>query len=200
MAEPRPPVAVRPAIAADAPQVAAILARAFGADPVMRHLFPDETTRPERLRRFFALVGRVERDPADTLIAADAAVTVWRKPGEWRTPVAAMLRLAWPMLATFGSGLPRALRVQSLLEKHHPATPHWYLEFAGCDPARHGRGYGGAAIRARLRETDAAGLPVALETANPDNLPIYRALGFAVTGTFDVTPTLRFWSMWRAPA
>ena len=205
---PRPPIPVRAATHADSPLVQRVLARAFADDPVMRHLFPDDATRPERLRRFFALVARAESDPADTLIAEPdetaatgdgAAVTVWRKPGAWRTPVAAMLRLALPMLATFGTGLPRALRVQDLLEKHHPREPHWYLEFAGCDPARQGRGLGGAAIRARLAETDAAGIATALETANPVNLPIYTALGFRETGTFDVPGGPTFWTMWRDP-
>ena len=201
----RPAIPVRPATAADGCAVATVLARAFVADPVMRHLFRDDARRPAKLAQFFDLVRRAETDPADTLIAGDdagdpAAVTVWRKPGEWRNAVAAMLRLAWPMLATFGTGLPRALRVQALLEANHPAAPHWYLEFAGCLPDRHGRGYGGAAIRARLAATDAAGVPTALETANPANLPIYGALGYRVTGTFDVTPALRFWTMWRDAA
>ena len=193
----RPTIPVRPATAADGAAVVDILARAFVADPALGHIFPDRARRPARLLKFFDLVRRAEADPADTLIAADAAVTVWRKPGEWRTPPSTMLRLAWPMLTTFGLALPRALRVQALLEKHHPAAPHWYLEFAGCVPERHGRGYGGAAIRARLAETDAAGLPTALETANPANRAIYSALGYVVTGTFDVTPDLRFWTMWR---
>lgn len=108
-----------------------------------------------------------------------------------------MLRRAWPMLATFGTGLPRALRVQGLLEKHHPTVPHWYLEFAGSLPECQGRGFGGAAISARLRETDASGVPVALETANPANLAVYNANGFVVTGTVDVTPDLTFWMMGR---
>lgn len=201
MTPPRPPIPVRPATAADGHAVAAILARAFVADPVMRHLFPDERARPAKIARFFDLFRRAEGDPADTLIAAsgsgDAAVTVWRKPGEWRTPAAAMLRLAWPMLTTFGLALPRALRLQALLEANHPATPHWYLEFAGCVPERQGRGLGGAAIRARLAATDAAGVPTALETANPANRAIYAALGYVETGTFDMTPELRFWTMWR---
>lgn len=196
----RPPIAVRPATAADGPVVVDVLARAFVADPVMHHLFRDDARRPAKLAQFFALVGRAEDDPADTLIAGDGkAVTVWRKPGAWRTPPAAMLRLAWPMLATFGLGLPRALRVQSLLEANHATAPHWYLEFAGCVPEAHGRGFGGAAIRGRLAAADAAGVPTALETANPANLPIYGALGYVVTGGFDVTPALRFWTMWRDP-
>lgn len=77
--------------------------------------------------------------------------------------------------------------------------PHWYLEFAGCIPAAQGSGYGGAAIRAQLAVADAAGLPAALETAKAGNLAIYQALGFVVSGTFDASPDLKFWTMWREP-
>lgn len=194
----RPPIAVRPAVAADGRAVAEILARAFAVDPALSYVFPDDARRPRQLAQFFDLMRRAEADPADTLIdGGDAAVTVWRKPGEWHTPVSTMVRLAWPMVATFGTGLPRELRLQALLDRHHPTVPHWYLQFAGCDPARQGRGFGGTAMRARLAQTDAAGRPTALETANPANLALYGALGYKVTGTFDVTSALRFWTMWR---
>lgn len=196
----RAAIPVRASTTADATAVATTLARAFVDDPVFAYLFPDVPGRPRKLAQFFALIVRTEADAADTLIAGDAAAaTVWRAPGKWRTPTSAMLRAAIPLLATFGTALPRALRLQAAVDDHHPATPHWYLAFAGCDPALHGRGFGGAAIRARLRDCDAAGLPAALETANEGNLAIYGALGFAVTGTFDAAPGPRFWSMWRAP-
>ncbi len=195
----RAAIPVRAATPADAGAVTAVLALAFADDPVFAYLFPDPLTRPRRLVQFFAIITRTEARPADTLIAGDfAAATVWRAPGAWQTPVSAMLRSAIPLLRTFGGGLPRALRLQSLVDAHHPPTPHWYLAFAGCDPARHGRGYGGAAIRAKLHDCDAAGLPAALETANEGNLAIYAALGFVVTGTFAAAPGLTFWSMWRA--
>ena len=197
----RPSIAVRPATMVDGPVTAKILACAFIDDPVMCYIFADVAQRPNKLMQFFDLVRSTEDDPADTLVAgSDAAVTVWRKPGKWRTPRTSMLRHAWPMLTTFGTALPRALRVQSLLDRHHPAAPHWYLEFAGCLPERQGQGFAGAAIRARLHDTDLAGVPTALETANPANLPIYGGLGYVVTGTFSVTPDLQFWSMWRPAA
>ncbi|MGI4881213.1 MAG: hypothetical protein ACRYG4_27440 [Janthinobacterium lividum] len=201
MAVQRAAIPVRPATPADAPAVAATLSRAFVADPVLTYLFPDPAHRPRKLLQFFSLIARTEANAGDTLIAGDtAAVTIWRAPGEWRVPVSAMLRAAIPLITTFGTALPRALRLQSLVDEHHPATPHWYLAFAGCDPALHGRGFGGAAIRAKLRDCDVAGLPAALETANEGNLAIYTALGFAVTDEYSAAPGLRFWSMWREPA
>jgi len=201
MAVPRAAIPVRAATPADSAVVAAALARAFIDDPVLAYLFPDAATRPRKLTQFFALIVATEANAGDTLIAGDgAAATIWRAPGRWQTPVSAMLRHAVPMIATFGLGLRRALRLQAVVDAHHPATPHWYLAFAGCDPALHGRGFGGAAIRARLRDCDAAGLPAALETANEANLAIYAALGFAVTETYDAAPGLAMWSMWREPA
>ena len=201
---PRTPVVVRLARSGDLPVLATILARAFADDPALAHVFADPASRPKRLRRFFALMLRVEPHAALTDIACTpggdaAAVAVWRAPGRWRTPVATMLREALPMLAVFGAALPRALRLQAQLEANHPPGPHWYLEFLGCAPDRQGQGFGGAAIRTRLARCDASGECAALETANPANVPLYTALGFAVTHDFEVTPDLRFWCMWREP-
>ncbi len=177
-----------------------MLARAFADDPALGYIFPDPPSRPAKLRQFFVLILRSEADPALTDIAGDhAAAAVWRAPGKWQTTRLTMLRLALPMLGAFGSALRRAPRLQALLETHHPTAPHWYLEFLGCDPARQGQGYGGAATRARLHHCDRDRIPAALETATDSNLALYGALGFAVTGEFDVPNGPHFWSLWREP-
>jgi ribosomal protein S18 acetylase RimI-like enzyme len=199
----RPPIPVRPAAAADRLTTAAILARAFVDDPAMAYLFQGDAGRPERLRHFFKLMTRVDDNPALWTLALDAgtpvAAAMWRPPGAWATPTSAMLRLLPAMLHTFGFSLPRALALQSRLEAHHPHAPHWYLQYAGCVPDAQGRGFGGAAIRARLAACDAEGLPAALETATPANVGLYQALGFAVTATYDIKGGPRFWTMWRDP-
>ena len=171
----RPPIPIRPAGLDDRARVAAIMADAFADDPALSFIFPDAATRPERLRRFFTLIQRTETDPALTTIAGDgAAAAIWRRPGEWQTPPLTMLRLAVPMLTTFGSALSRASQHQ-------------------------GKGFGGAAIRARLAQCDAQGLPAALETATESNLAIYRAMGFRITDEFKLADGPQFWGMWRDP-
>jgi GNAT superfamily N-acetyltransferase len=197
-------ISVRAATAADREATAEVLARAFIDDPAMAYLFRDSAVRAARLARFFAMIVRVDATTDDWSLALDAAgrpvaATLWRPPGAWQTPVTAMLRLLPQLLTTFGTALPRALALQSLLESHHPPAPHWYLQFAGCVPAAQGRGYGGAAIRARLAQCDAQGLPAALETATPGNLGLYQSLGFAITGSHVVKDGPTFWNMWRDP-
>lgn len=176
------------------------MARAFADDPGLSFIFPDSATRTQRLPGFFDLIQRSQRDPALTNIAGDtAAAAIWRGPGDWQTPTSTMLRLALPMIASFGTALRRALRLQAMLEAHHPRTPHWYLAFLATDPAQQGKGFGGAAVRARLALCDETGLPATLETATESNLAIYKALGFTITDSFKLPDGPQFWSMWRDP-
>lgn len=189
--------AARPAVATDRAKVAATLAAAFADDPAMRYLFPDDAARPARLRRFFSLIWRAEPDRTISFTIDGAAAALWRRPGAWQTPPSRMLRLAGPMLAAFGTALPRALRLMTLLERHHAEPPHWYLEFVGCRPEMQGKGLGGAVIRAGLARADEAGIPCALETATASNVPLYESLGFRVVETFSAPGGLTFWEMWR---
>lgn len=201
----RAPIIVRPGTAADRDIVADILAQAFFDDPAFGYIFPVAAGRAVRLRRFFALIIRIAPDPGLTDIALDdqgrpVAVALWRAPGAWQTSTATMLLRIGSLLRAFGTALPRALAMQATLDAHHPTSPHWYLQFTGCLPGAQGRGYGGAAIRARLARCDADGLPAGLETATPSNVPLYTALGFAVSEQFDVPRGgPHFWDMWRPP-
>lgn len=196
-------IAVRAAGEADREVTAAVLARAFIDDPAMAHLFRDAGDRPRRLGKFFTLIGKLDPTPAHWTLALDCGVPVaaamWRPPGSWATPASAMLRLLPQLLGTFGTALPRALAMQAVMEAHHPQAPHWYLQFAGCVPASQGKGFGGAAIRDRLRRCDVEALPAALETATEANLGLYRALGFEVTDCYRIKDGPMFWTMWRAP-
>jgi ribosomal protein S18 acetylase RimI-like enzyme len=201
----RPPITTRPAAPDERALVADVLARAFIDDPAMAWLFPQRTERARRLAFLFGLMARLDPDPGLwSLALGDAggvmAAAMWRPPGQWGTPTSAMIRHAVPLLRTFGLALPRALRMQNIIEAHHPHAPHWYLQFAGCLPECQGRGLGGAAIRARLAQCDAAGLPAAMETATQANVGLYQSLGFEVTGTYDIRDGPHFWSMWRPAA
>lgn len=189
---------MRDAVEEDAGAVATTLARAFADDPAMSFIFPDARRRARRLPRLFALLFRT--DAVGWRIVSDGrdAATLWRAPGNAEDRVTAMIRYLPALLRTFGTALPRALRVADAIAAHHPGEHFWYLHIAGVDPAVQGRGLGGQAIRAGLARADAAGVPVYLETPLESNVALYRSFGFELREEWQVPGGgPRFWSMLR---
>lgn len=201
-AETPPAVPVRACTAADIPAVTAILASAFQDDPAMTWLWPDGAERAMRLTRFFDLITHSDADPALWHVALDAdgrpaAAALWRRPTRWEVPTRTMIRQLPRLVTAFGTRLPRALRLQGLLDANHMRYRHWYLQFVGCAPRAQGRGLGGAVIRAGLARAAQSGLPAYLETATPSNVGLYQALGFDIIKTYGTGDGLDFWSMCR---
>ena len=181
--------------------IAAMLARAFADDPAMTYIFPDPVDRARRLPRLFALLFDTDGPNGMRLVTTGGeAATLWRAPGHVHTGRLEMLRHAIPMLQALGGGLGRALSVADAVATHMPAGEFWYLHIAGCDPARQGRGLGGAAIRAGLSRIGDR-LPVYLETPSERYVPLYASLGFELRSDWAVpSGGPRFWSMQRPPA
>jgi ribosomal protein S18 acetylase RimI-like enzyme len=191
-------VTIREAGAADRAAVATMLGRAFADDPAMSYIFPDAADRAKRLPRLFALL--FDSDAVGMrLVSQDAdAGTFWRPPGQAHVPMAAYIRRLIPVLHALGASLPRAMRLGDAIEAQFPNKPFWYLHIAGVDPARQGRGLGGASIRAGLARCDADAMPAYLETATEGNVGLYARLGFELTGEWSVPGGgPRFWSMIR---
>lgn len=178
------------------------LALAFQDDPAFSWIVPDVARRAEMLRRYFAIIVPLDCAEGLALSAPQGEVaTLWRAPGKAHIELGTMLRHGLPLLAAFGTALPRALKVSAAVEAHHPTTgPYWYLHNVGTRPADQGKGWGGAAIRAGLAHARADGLPVFLETATLSNVGLYQSLGFAVVQEWDVPGGgPHFWSM-QSPA
>ncbi|MBB4047422.1 MULTISPECIES: GNAT family N-acetyltransferase [Sphingomonas] len=191
-------VNIREAGARDRAAVATMLGRAFADDPAMSYIFPDAADRAKRLQRLFGLL--FDSDGVGMrLVSQDAdAGTFWRPPGQAHVPTMAFARRLIPVLHALGASLPRAMRLGDAVEAHFPSEPFWYLHIAGVDPARQGRGLGGASIRAGLARCDADGVPAYLETATESNVGLYARLGFELTGEWSVPKGgPRFWSMMR---
>ncbi|WP_293989173.1 GNAT family N-acetyltransferase [Sphingomonas sp.] len=189
---------IRDAALADREPVAAMLARAFADDPAMSYIFPDPRDRAKRLPRLFALLFDADA-PGMRLITGDAeATTLWQRPGTPAPTLFDALRRAGPLLGALGLALPRAMRVGAALDEHAPPERHWYLHIAGVDPARQGKGLGGASIREGLARVAGDGLPAYLETATERNVGLYQSLGFEVTSEWHVPRGgPKFWSMLR---
>jgi GNAT superfamily N-acetyltransferase len=191
---------VRTLVAADRPEISAMLARAFADDPVMSFMFPDRGRRLRKLPRLFDLL------LADTLPLGGCDVTtgfetasLWRPPERVTIPIWAVLAHLPAFLGIYGlGGARRALTLLGTLEHRHPPEPHWYLMVLGTEPAAQGKGYGGVALRHRLGEIDRAHLPAYLEASRPDNVVIYSRFGFRQQGELQIPHGPVIYPMWRA--
>ena len=191
---------------ADARRVAALLARAFQDDPLMRYAIPDAHKRGQLLPwliglnvRYGCRYGEVYRTPEYTGAAIwlppnHATYTLWRmlRAGMFVAP----LRLPWPMLRRLAAVESRA---QSLHERHTP-WPHWYLAQIGVEPARQRQGIASRLLRPMLARMDVAGLPCYLETENAANISIYQRHGFQVVAEDAAPDGPHIWAMVRVTA
>lgn len=191
---------VRAAVETDRAAITQLMVRSFWDDPVLMWMFPDESVRRIKLPRFFDLLWvTIFPDGGCETTAAHESATFWNPPGKWQLPPMKLLRHAPRLIGAFGTALPRALRVLHAMDAVHPAEPHWYLNMVGTEPGLQGRGYGGAVIRSRLATCDATGLPAFLISSKDSNIPVYRALGFAVTGEIAIPGGPTLWPMLRPP-
>jgi ribosomal protein S18 acetylase RimI-like enzyme len=88
--------------------------------------------------------------------------------------------------------------VADAIAAHLPDGRYHYLHFVGVKSAHQGKGWGGAIIREGLARADAEGLPTWLETATPENVPLYERLGFVTQVEWDIPKGgPHFWGMMR---
>ncbi|MHA4836916.1 GNAT family N-acetyltransferase [Sphingopyxis sp. MSC1_008] len=174
------------------------LAQAFQTDPALSWILPDPDHRARALRSLFrTLVPADMRAGLALRSPGDEAAALWRAPGQAHSGTAEFLRTVIPLVATFGAALPRGLKVQGSIDVHRPKGRFWYLHYVGVRPEHQGKGYGGRIIRAQTVVADAEGLPCWLETATPENVPLYERLGFVAQVEWDVPGGPHFWGMMR---
>lgn len=179
---------------------ASTLSRAFMDEPLFTYLWPDPRQRRRRVPDFFELMVRtgLEHGVCDTSPDLGGAA-IWRRPGEWQLGWGTVALNLHRILPLFGSGLGRALRIIRLVERRHPARPHWYLAYLGVDPEHRGKGIARALLRSRLAQCDQAGMPAYLETQRSENLALYRSVGFELVGEERVSGGPLSYFMWREP-
>ena len=94
--------------------------------------------------------------------------------------------------------IARSQRVQEVMDLHRPREPHLYLWLLGAAPEAQRTGVGRALLAEVSSYADARGLPVYLETMNPDNVSYYLGHGFRVRGTAGMPRGEQAWFMLRA--
>jgi GNAT superfamily N-acetyltransferase len=198
---------VRPAGASDVTALSSALAQAFTSDAVMNWLLPQRTRRVARRELMFTLELQTYVLPQDgPVFTADdgrggvAGGCLALPPDRWQMPRAMDGRTAVRWLRALGTRLPRARRVQQVMEEHHPAEPHYYIRWVGVRPGLQGQGLGSALIRPVLDRCDSDGLPAYIEASSERSAALYERLGFVHLGMLELLgggPPV--WPMRRPP-
>ena len=188
-----------PAGSTEVAAVVETLAQAFQTDPALSWILPDDAHRARALRGLFRVLVPADMRAGVALRSdSDEAAALWRAPGQAHSGTLEFLRTVVPLVATFGLALPRGLKVQAGIDAHRPSGRFWYLHYVGVRPAHQGKGHGGRIIRAQTAIADAEGLSCWLETATPENVPLYERLGFVTQVEWDVPGGgPHFWGMMR---
>jgi GNAT superfamily N-acetyltransferase len=175
---------VRPLADAEVPRAIEVLAGAFDADPMYRFLLP-EGRRAEWLRFVMGAVLARDRPEGHVYALPDlAGVIALVPPGRW--PIAGSRSLGYFLRSWGRPGMPwptaallsRGRAVSALMDRLHPAEPHWYIEVVAVAPAQQGRGHGRRMLEPAVALADRDGLPTYLETTNPANAALYARFGF----------------------
>lgn len=174
---------VRRATRADLTQLCVTAVTAFGEDPVMRWLHPDDD-------EYFRPSGETLRSPMARWIEHNevwcsddcAALAVWIQPG--RPDVPDDGRPADPPPSP--ELLDRYSIIGPLMADHAPLEDHWYLQLLATHPDWQRQGMGATLMEAKFTEADRDGLACHLETETLVNVAYYRRQGFDVHAEFDI--------------
>jgi GNAT superfamily N-acetyltransferase len=169
------------------PTLAAVLARTFSDDPMIRWPFHDHDVVERSEPMFAALLGEYATLGFVVEAGDGAGVAAWIPPssdvGLEQADAATRPAIAG---LTDDSG-DRYDRFWNWLESFLPTEPHWFLDMVGVEPARQGEGIGSALIGYGVDRARAEGVPAFLETGKPRNVPYYERFGFHVAHE-DVAP------------
>lgn len=174
--------AVVPLAAAGRREAAALLARAFAADPLWTWIVPGAGRRASALPWLFErLLGDQREVLIETTEAELAGLAIWVPPStamstaRVRTVFGTLVRLRGDVVR-----LARYAGAASNLEGELGSATSWRLGGIAVDPGQQGRGIGSALLRTGLARADEAGERVILVTSSPSNVPFYERHGFTV--------------------
>jgi ribosomal protein S18 acetylase RimI-like enzyme len=168
--------------------LAAVYARAFLDDPIVRWPLPDTPDVHDRIRQVFAPIYLGIADNGVIWEAGDASgFAVWIPAGaadDMFESDAAVQRSLAPLTADDGE---RYRVLWDWIEARVP-TDVWYLDAIAVEPSRQGQGVGGALMRHGLDAAAGAGVDAFLETALARNVRYYERFGFRVVDEGEPEP------------
>lgn len=198
------PLNLRPATMADLDTVAATLADAFDDDPWINWIVRQDHQRQDAIGRMFRFLAANTFIPqGHTYLLGDGqGAAMWAPPGGPIDVNTGVMLRSFPdtfRMTGWRRFLPM-LRTASLMSKHHPKTPHWYLMAIGARQGQQGQGLGSRLMEEITAVCDRNGVPAYLENSKERNLPFYERHGFRVQREIRAPgggpPG---WLMWRDP-
>ena len=160
------------------PAMAAVLARAFANDPMIRWPLPDGDGLGDRIEQTFGSIYHGIVDLGLIWEAGDGdGFAVWIPAGmsdQMFESDSAARDLVSPLTDDHAA---RYDVLWSWIETHTPADA-WYLDVLGVDPAKQGAGVGTALVQLGLGRAARDGADAVLETAVEANVAYYERFGF----------------------
>jgi ribosomal protein S18 acetylase RimI-like enzyme len=151
-------------------------------------------------RHYRAMIRRVYMPRGSAWTTRDTAgAALWFPPGTLELSRRERLAELFSLLPEGIDSMARGTRWEELIAKHHPRTPHWYLQTLAVQPSAQRRGIGTALIEPGLARADADGVGCYLETQRESNIPYYRRFGFELTDEISLEDSPPLWLMWRPP-
>ncbi len=181
--------------------LSAALADAFEDDPVFGWLMPNPSRRRSRLVRFFKLELRHVVLPVGRAWTTEdlAGASLELPPGAWKMPMGTQIAQGPAYARVFGTRLPVAIALITLMERRHLRESHLYIPYVGVASRAQGRGLGTALLQRTLDRCDQERLPAYLEATSERNVALYERLGFQHLGEFNLATSPPLWPMRRPP-
>jgi ribosomal protein S18 acetylase RimI-like enzyme len=191
-------VSIVRADAAEAREIAELIAVAFHPLAVARWLVPDPARRAEVLPANFRIFVDHALAHGEVHVTTDrSAAAVWfpRNGDPIPDPVAYSQRVA----AACGENTERFFHLDGLFDKHHPDQPHHHLAFLAVHPTHQRRGLGTALLAHHHARLDKAGIAAYLEASSEAARDLYTRHGYQVREPFHLPNSTPTWPMWRPP-
>lgn len=188
-------VVVRRAVAADAEQVAELIATAFARLPAVSYLVPEPAGRHGiMVADFLILVAHAVEHGEVDLLDDGRAVAVWL-PHEPGAPLPEPPDYDRRLAEATGRWADRFRLLDELFERHHPEPPYHHLAFLAVHPDHQNQGLGSSLLRRHHALLD--GTPAYLEASSARSRDLYARHGYAAEEPFALPDGSLFWPMWR---
>jgi GNAT superfamily N-acetyltransferase len=195
-------LSTRLATLADLQGVVDTLVEAFDKDPVWSWAFPDPEARAAQHAVVFRMtVAHAIANDAVWLTSGYGAVITAFDPGVNEMSDADAKQFPTVLGDLLGDHADAVNRLFERFEHARPVdTPHLYVSMLGVRDQARGHGIGMELLGHVVKQGDAQGIGVYLESSNGANDHRYEAAGFSVHGSIPVAPGRpAINTMWRAP-